>query len=95
MAHRTGIDSYIALISEFLEGNIGDTEFERMYIELFQNDKNKYGDKAFRILDQLFCDVDAYCADDELRDHNDLNLDGLKTACRRTIERLVDLEKIG
>ncbi len=82
------VKKYLNLISLFVAGNISAVEFEHRYLTLFKNDSTDYSETLFLILDQLFGDVDAFCADPLLRDEFDLDEQQLRQACIQTLEKL-------
>jgi len=82
---------YIALISSFVAGKIVATDFERDYLKLFKEDETKWSEAEFAILDELFGDVDAFCADPQLRDEKDLAEYELKERGKMALERLQSL----
>jgi hypothetical protein len=63
----------VELIESFVEGRANAEEFERAYLTLFKNDATMWREPEFGVLDRLFADVDAFCADPELRDAGDLD----------------------
>ena len=57
---------YGLLLHSFLAGAWSAEEFQRAYLERFKNDSRALDDAVFEILDELFGDVEAFCADPEL-----------------------------
>ena len=47
-------------------------------------------ENIYNVLNNLFIDTDAYCADDELRDEDDLNDDQLLVSAKNALEELSD-----
>jgi hypothetical protein len=82
------LDQYITLISSFVTDKITATDFEREYLKLFKADETEWPEAEFAILDELFGEVDAFCADPQLRDENDLDEYELKERCKVALERL-------
>lgn len=74
------VDDYIQLIDAFLDGRIEVLEFESRYLAMFKTEHRPMSEETFRILDRLFADVDAFCADPTLRDEHDLDEEGLRQA---------------
>ncbi len=82
------LEQYIALISSFVADKIAATDFEREYLKLFKADETEWTEAEFAILDELFGEVDAFCAYPKLRDENDLDEDELKERSKMALERL-------
>ena len=82
------VDHYLDLMRDFLADQISASDFERRYLDLFQNDKIARPEHTFRDLNDLFFDVDAFCGDPELRDGDDLDEDQLRASVRSAVERL-------
>jgi len=57
---------YGLLLHSFLAGTLSTEDFQRAYLERFKNESRVLDDALFEILDELFGDVDAFCADPEL-----------------------------
>ena len=57
---------YGILLQSFLAGASSAEDFQRAYLDLFKNESRKLDDFLFEILDELFGDVDAFCADPDL-----------------------------
>ena len=85
--------SYVRLMEKLLTGGILLDQFEREYFELFKADETIWGDEEFRILNDVFMDLDSYNADPALRGPGDLNaqqmLDRIKPALE-TIRLIID-----
>ena len=79
---------YIDLIEDFAVGNISSEEFERHYLDVFKNDSYRFSEEVFVELNRLFCDVDAYCENLELRDEGDLDGAQLRESALRTLAAL-------
>jgi len=82
------LQRYIALISAFVAGAIEAIDFEREYLKLFKGDHTDWSDAEFAILDELFAEVDAFCADPQLRGDEDLDEYELKERSKIALERL-------
>lgn len=82
---------YTQLITSFVQGEIPVTEFETEYLQIYQADASQFSEGEFRILDALFGDVDAFCADTTLRDVNDLDEVQLREHCQRALQQLQHL----
>ncbi|MDZ7360372.1 MAG: colicin immunity domain-containing protein [candidate division KSB1 bacterium] len=85
------LGQYIALISSFVAGKIEAADFERDYLKLFKEDETQWSETEFAILDELFGDVDGFCADPQLRDEKDLDEYELKERGKMALERLQSL----
>jgi hypothetical protein len=48
------------------------SQFESKYLQRFKSETIALPESAFMILDRLFADVDAYCADSSIRELGDL-----------------------
>ena len=79
---------YINLLSHFVAGDISAGEFESDYMSLFKNDPTHFREEEFLTLDELFGDVDAFCADPELRDDEDLDEEQLRRRSALALEKL-------
>ena len=80
---------YISLLNQFVSGAITAPEFEMSYLEMFQNDEIDIPIFAWRALNELFLDTDAYCADPDLRDSkDDLDEKQLLASAQRTLDIL-------
>ncbi len=90
MEDRFRIAPYLCLLRSFLCGEIGASEFEDLYLRTFKNDPASRPREVFLVLDRLFGDVDAFVADDDLRDEEDLDEAGLLAAAGRALS---DLER--
>jgi hypothetical protein len=82
------ITKYSDLIRTFLNDEIDAQTFERSYLSLFKNEQSFLPPDAFRVLDGLFADVDAFCPDPELRGDEDLNEQQLRDRCAGALKRL-------
>ncbi len=57
---------YKLLLHGFLSGALSAEAFQRAYLERFKNESRALDDALFEILDELFGDVDAFCANPDL-----------------------------
>jgi hypothetical protein len=62
-----GAAKYKSLISQFINGQISASDFERSYLKTLKNETEMIGGDAFDILEDLFTSADDYVADPELR----------------------------
>jgi hypothetical protein len=79
---------YVDLIERFGAGTIDAPTFESAYLKMFKNESTRLPDVAFSVLDQLFADVDAFCADPELRGALDLDEEALRSRCLDALREL-------
>ena len=82
------IEDYIALMRIFLNDQISASVFERRYLELFQADETERPEPTFRVLNDLFFDVDAFRPDPALRDAYDLDEEQLPASVRAAVQAL-------
>lgn len=71
------LEKYKVLISKFVEGELSADEFETAYLDMFKSEEGFFGEEMYEILQELFCRVDAYCADESLRGSDNLDTDQL------------------
>ena len=83
---------FTELIQEFTEGKITAPMFELDYIVLFKTSTVRWPEEIFLVLDKLFADCDAYWYDDEVRDENDLDDEGLLKAARDAQQKLLKIK---
>ena len=93
MAAHT-LEDYIHLIEAFTTRKTSAAEFEREYLQLFKEDNTQWPDAQFQVLDTLFADVDAYCADPKLRDEDDLDEEALRSRAEAALSRLRALSRV-
>lgn len=82
------VNDYVDLIDAFLGGEMDALTFETNYLEKFKSEQRPISHPVFKILDRLFADVDAFCADASLRDENDVDEAGLIDAARKARDAL-------
>ena len=85
------LSKYIELLMSFLHNGLSALDFERTYLEFYLNDTTEWSETEFAVLDELFGDVDAFCADAKLRDHNDLDEEQLRRKCQMALEKLLTI----
>ena len=71
-----------------MSGAIDVRTFESSYLKMFKNESAHLSDTAFTVLDQLFADVDAFCADPLLRGESDLDEDELRSHSSAALREL-------
>lgn len=84
----TKAGDYRQLIQSFLDRRITAAEFEEGFLSSFKSEPNGMSHSLFLLLDKLFSDVDAFCADEELREDDDLDEDQLREACAEALAAL-------
>lgn len=85
------LDPYIHLMKSFLENKIDANDFERRYFSMFKNDTSSWTEAEYENLNYLFGELDAFCADPELRGENDIDEDQLREATKMTLAKLSSL----
>ena len=90
MTTEEPLDKYISLLNQFVSSAITAPEFEMSYLEMFKHDEDQTDIPAFawRALNELFLDIDAYCADPDLRDEDDLDEKQLLASAQRALDIL-------
>jgi bacillithiol system protein YtxJ len=56
----TDVEPYRALMQRYLDGQMGDAQFQDTYVTMFRDDANLRSKKEFELLSRLFGDPDAY-----------------------------------
>lgn len=82
------LSDYVQLIDSFVHGGISALEFERVYLQMYKEDPTIRPESEYEILDRLFSDVDAFCADSGLRSIDDLDEEQLRAEARTALGRL-------
>ena len=82
------LDDYLALMRAFLSRHITASDFERRYLDLFQDDPTERPAPTFRALNDLFFDVDAFCPDPALRGPDDLGEAELRASVQAAVAKL-------
>jgi len=67
------MQKYIDLIRSFVKGDIVASDFERCYLKVFKTETGDLSEDKFEVLDSLFASVDSFCAEEELRDEDDID----------------------
>lgn len=88
---RADLDGYYALMESFLSGLMSAEAFEASYLAMFKADNRAFPDSIFRVLNQLFSDVDMFVSDPEIREPTDLDETQL---LERTRQAHAELEKV-
>lgn len=81
---------YVSLLVAFLEHRLTPAEFEILYLFLFKNDPGGRDPEVYRVLNDLFGEVDAFCDDPGLRakTSDGIGEEELRRAARIARERL-------
>lgn len=58
---------YAVLLRLLIDGRVTGEEFEVVFLPLYKRDGTDWPPEIFDVLDGFFADVDAFCADPELR----------------------------
>lgn len=82
--------TYATLIRAYVAGRLSGAEFEDLFLQLFKNDLGGRPQSDHAVLEALFEEVDAYCADPELRlkTVDGIGDEELKDAAREALARL-------
>jgi hypothetical protein len=67
---------YGLLLKQFLQGEMSAEEFQIAYLHQFKNESRQFDEALFEVLDTLFGDVDAFCADPDKRAELDAQIPG-------------------
>ena len=86
------IQGYIDLLTAFISKKISVLRFEQKFLQLFKSEETDLSGVEFKILDRLFADVDAFCADPQLREKGDLDEGELREKCKVALLQLQALE---
>lgn len=82
------LKQYILLITQFVTGDITASQFEVLYLKMFKGEARELPKDVYDVLNGLFCDVDAYCGDTELRDDGDLGDEELLISAKEALKKL-------
>jgi hypothetical protein len=87
---QQAVAPYLTLLEDFAFSGLAAPAFEQQFLERYKTDPFLWSEPVFAVLDRVFADVDAYVADDDLRDPDDGDLDdeGLRASARTALERL-------
>lgn len=86
---EAAVSKYVELIERFVSGAMDATAFESAYLKMFKNESARLPNTAFTVLDELFGDVDAFCADPVLRGESDLDEDTLRRHASAALRELM------
>ena len=79
---------YIGLITSYVDGDMPVCDFEKQYLDMFKNETEMLSEIEYDALDFLFSSVDVFCADDDLRDDDDIDEKQLLDDARVTLSKL-------
>lgn len=82
------LSDYMDLIRRYVNGIISSEEFERVYLQMYKDDPNIRPSAEYNALKVLFFDIDAFCADPELRSADDLDEASLRIRARSALSKL-------
>jgi hypothetical protein len=80
---------YADMIAAFVEGRKTAAAFEKEFLSLFKRDTTRRPTAVYTVLNDLFSDVDAFCADPSLRDPDDLDEDQLRENSKTALQALI------
>lgn len=92
---EAAVSKYVELIERFASGAIDAPTFELAYLKMFKNEPARLPATAFAVLDQLFGDVDAFCADPTLRGNSDLDEETLRRHSSAALRELAAVADCG
>ncbi len=90
----TEISVYTHLIEEFLNETLSPVAFETAYLDTFKKDQGSHPEAEYEILNDLFGNVDAFCADPSLRGPRHLDEDQLRTEAQKALSALRRLRQV-
>jgi hypothetical protein len=79
---------YVRLIESFVANEIDAQAFEALYLEKFKNDPTEWTEPEYEVLNDLFSDIDAFCANPQLRGSDDLDEDQLRNSSELALRRI-------
>ncbi len=82
------IQPYIDVVEKFIADQIDAQGFEKLFLELFKKDSTQFNEREYEILNNLFYDVEDFCANSDIRDDEDLDEKQLKTRSKKHLEKL-------
>ena len=82
------VQSYVTLLSALVSGRIEPEAFEATYLLRFKSEQTELPKEIFAVLDRLFGEVDAYCADPEVRGSDDIGNEELLASSRKALAEL-------
>lgn len=88
---REKLREYRELLSRFLLNSMGPTAFQAEFLRRFREDPNLWTGEAYRTLEELFEEVDAYEADPAIRDKDMIDEDQLKRVAAGSLRKITAL----
>jgi len=88
MNEKQIIEKYSELIERFLDGEATAEEFSTNYMDTFIEEEADFSEGTYQILQQLFRESDAFCADPELRGERDIDSSDLREVAIDTARKL-------
>jgi hypothetical protein len=88
-------DKYVALMDRFLGFTMSAEDFRDAYLTSFKNEKERFGEPMFALLDEQFGNLDAFTRDSELLQEspgNYLDEPTLRAKTRDVLRRIVNLD---
>lgn len=85
------LESYVLLISNFINEKIPAKKFESDYLKLYEEQDiniQKLDSKLQEILFELFLDVDEFCSIEELVEENDIDEVELKNRAKKALRNI-------
>jgi hypothetical protein len=88
------LSAYINLIKSFLNGEIAVADFEKRYMRSFKDDKTRWSETEYTVLNDLFTDLDVFCPNPRLRRSGDLDEPQLRKNCEAALKKLLALNRV-
>jgi Bacterial self-protective colicin-like immunity len=85
---QIALQGYRALLDDLISRRSSPVQFESKYLQRFKSETITFPESVFMVLDRLFADVDAYCADSSIRDPDDLGDTELIASAKRALFEL-------
>ena len=85
---RSDVQPYLKLMDDFLTDRLPVASFEREYLDTFSSDDTRWPEPIYRVLNEVFLDVDAYCPDPALRNELDIDEAELRARVERSFAAL-------
>lgn len=79
---------YRNMIERFLNGRLSVADFEAAYLRTFKDDGTRWPEPIYRILNEVFLDVDAYNPYPDGRDEWDIDEAELRSRVERSLATL-------
>lgn len=79
---------YFRVVKAFVDGHLSAIEFESVFLRMFKKDDAVRPDSHYKILNDLFGSVDAFCSDPSIRAVQDLNDEQLHNDAKAALSEL-------